>query len=66
MSPLFRTLKLLIAAEKIVCPGLIDQHIHITGGGGEEGPGSRIPEIMLSECLTAGITTAVGCWEPTV
>lgn len=53
-------LEIIDCSGKIVCPGLIDQHIHITGGGGEEGPGSRIPEIMLSECLTAGITTAVG------
>ncbi|MCX7745885.1 MAG: beta-aspartyl-peptidase [Clostridia bacterium] len=47
-------------SEKIICPGLIDQHVHITGGGGEEGPISRIPEIMLSEIATAGVTTLVG------
>lgn len=44
----------------LICPGFIDQHIHITGGGGEQGPVSRIPEIMLGELLEAGITTAVG------
>lgn len=47
-------------SNKIVCPGLIDQHVHITGGGGEEGPSSRIPELMLSEVIRAGVTTLVG------
>lgn len=43
-----------------VCPGIVDQHVHITGGGGEEGPISRIPEIRLSEITQAGVTTVVG------
>ncbi len=46
--------------DKIVCPGFIDQHLHITGGGGEEGFISRVPEIGLSDILIAGITTVVG------
>lgn len=41
-------------------PGFIDQHVHITGGGGEGGPATRTPEIMLSDLTTAGITTVVG------
>ncbi len=44
----------------LVCPGIIDQHVHITGGGGEEGPVSRIPEIMFSEIVETGVTTVVG------
>ncbi len=44
----------------LVCPGIIDQHVHITGGGGEQGPISRIPEIMFSEVVKAGVTTLVG------
>ncbi len=32
---------------KILAPGLIDQHVHITGGGGEAGYHSRTPEITL-------------------
>ncbi|TLM97488.1 beta-aspartyl-peptidase, partial [bacterium] len=40
--------------------GFIDQHVHITGGGGEGGPATRTPEIMLSDLTTAGITTVVG------
>ncbi len=46
--------------QNITCPGFIDQHVHILGGGGEEGPVSRIPEIGLSELTTAGVTTVVG------
>lgn len=41
-------------------PALVDQHMHILGGGGEQGPRSRIPEIMLSEIVLAGIGTVVG------
>lgn len=46
--------------DKIVCPGFIDQHLHITGGGGEEGFVSRIPEIKLRDIVSAGVTTVVG------
>jgi beta-aspartyl-dipeptidase (metallo-type) len=41
-------------------PGFIDQHVHIAGGGGEGGPATRTPEIMLSDLTTAGVTTVVG------
>lgn len=41
-------------------PGLIDQHVHITGGGGEGGFSTRVPEVMLSELTRHGITTVVG------
>ena len=53
-------LEIIDCKDKIVCPGFIDQHLHITGGGGEEGFVSRIPEIKLSDILVAGITTVVG------
>lgn len=43
-----------------VAPGLIDIHVHVTGGGGEQGPSSRVPEITLSQLLTNGVTTCVG------
>ena len=36
---------------KIVVPAYIDMHVHITGGGGEQGPASRVPESQLSEFL---------------
>jgi beta-aspartyl-dipeptidase (metallo-type) len=44
----------------LAVPGFIDQHVHIAGGGGEQGPLSRTPEIMLSDIISAGVTTVVG------
>jgi len=41
-------------------PGLIDQHVHMAGGGGEGGFHYRTPEISLSHITTAGVTTCVG------
>jgi beta-aspartyl-dipeptidase (metallo-type) len=45
----------------LVTPGLIDPHEHLLGGSGEEGFSTQSPEIQLSEIVTAGITTVVGC-----
>lgn len=41
-------------------PGFIDNHVHIIGGGGENGPASRIIEIAIDELIKAGITTVIG------
>lgn len=43
-----------------VVPGYIDGHIHITGGGGELGPASRVPECPLTALTTNGVTTVLG------
>ena len=48
------------AKGKIVIPGFIDQHVHITGGGGEGGFTTRVPESNLSDYIKGGITTAIG------
>lgn len=45
---------------KKLLPGFIDQHVHITGGGGEGSFRTRVPEISLSKLTTAGVTTVVG------
>lgn len=44
----------------ILTPGLIDQHVHVTGGGGEGSFHTRTPELMLSELIEGGITTVMG------
>ena len=42
-----------------VGPGYLDGHVHITGGGGEQGPGSRVPECRSSEIVSCGVTTVL-------
>jgi len=45
----------------ILVPGIIDNHVHIAGAGGEGGPATRTPEMSLSEMFEGGVTTVVGC-----
>jgi len=42
-------------------PGLIDNHVHIAGAGGEGGPSTRTPELTLSRMFEGGVTTVIGC-----
>jgi beta-aspartyl-dipeptidase (metallo-type) len=48
------------AEGKILTPGFIDQHIHITGAGGKRGFASMTPEIQISTLIACGTTTVVG------
>ena len=41
-------------------PGLVDAHVHVTGGGGEAGPETAAPAPGLSAYTTAGVTSVVG------
>lgn len=41
-------------------PGFIDQHVHVTGGGGEGSFITQVPPMRLSEPIKAGVTTLVG------
>ncbi|NVB42243.1 beta-aspartyl-peptidase [Pseudenhygromyxa sp. WMMC2535] len=43
-----------------LAPGLIDAHVHVTGGGGEAGYSSRVPALTLSQLTRAGVTSVVG------
>jgi beta-aspartyl-dipeptidase (metallo-type) len=49
------------ATGLILVPGLIDNHVHIAGAGGEGGPATRTPELTLSKMFEAGVTTVIGC-----
>lgn len=53
-------LETLDATGLTMTPGFIDQHIHVTGGGGEGGPKTRTPELVLSELVSCGTTSVVG------
>ncbi len=55
----FDGLTIIDGNDKLLLPGFIDNHVHITGGGGEGSFKSRVPEAMLSEFTTCGITTVV-------
>lgn len=48
------------AQGKIVTPGFIDQHVHVTGGGGQQGYASLVPEVTMSELVSCGTTTVLG------
>ena len=43
-----------------VIPGLIDGHVHLTGGGGEAGPETRVPPVPITRLTLGGVTSAVG------
>jgi len=60
LDPRLPGVEVLDAAGKTAVPGVIDQHVHITGGGGEGGLHTRVPELQLSAALRAGVTTLVG------
>ncbi|MDN3526680.1 beta-aspartyl-peptidase [Halomonas sabkhae] len=48
------------ARDLTAVPAFIDQHVHVTGGGGEGGFGTRCPEITATEIAAMGIGTVVG------
>ncbi|MDT8895711.1 beta-aspartyl-peptidase [Halomonas sp. I1] len=48
------------ARELTAVPAFIDQHVHVTGGGGEGGFVTRCPEITAAEIAAMGIGTVVG------
>ena len=41
-------------------PGLIDCHVHVTGGGGEDGFSTQAPTVPLSQFTRYGVTSVVG------
>lgn len=60
LDPTLPNLEIIEGDGRTAVPGYIDRHVHITGGGGENGFASRVPEINLSDCIRGGVTTLVG------
>ena len=48
------------AEGRIGVPGYFDQHVHVTGGGGEGGFIYKVPEITLQSIIEGGVTSLVG------
>lgn len=48
------------AEGKIVTPGFIDRHVHVIGGGGQQGFASLAPEVTVSELINCGTTCVLG------
>lgn len=48
------------AEGRVAVPGYFDQHVHVTGGGGEGGFIYKVPEITVSSIVEGGVTSLVG------
>jgi beta-aspartyl-dipeptidase (metallo-type) len=60
LEPNLKDLQVWNAEGKIVTPGLIDQHIHLSGAGGKDGFSSLTPEVQAVDLVRCGSTTTVG------
>ena len=58
--PMIDGISYIDATDKILTPGLIDRHIHMTGGGGEGGFCTQAPAVTASRLIRGGLTTVVG------
>ncbi len=54
------TVEVIDAGRRVLVPGFIDGHVHVTGGGGEGGFSTRTPELQLCTATKAGVTTVIG------
>ena len=58
--PAYEGCEVIDGTGKIVTPGIIDRHVHITGGGGEGSFKTQAPRVELSNLVEGGVTTVVG------
>lgn len=58
--PIINGIDCIDATGKILTPGLIDRHVHITGGGGEGGFCTQAPAVTASRLIHGGLTTVIG------
>lgn len=59
-ASMLKDVRIIDCSGKIIFPGFIDLHVHITGGGGEGGYTTRTFAAKAKEILNTGITTVVG------
>ena len=59
LPPALEVQSLDLAGRRVI-PGFVDCHVHVTGGGGEAGPHSKVPPLALSRFTRVGVTTVVG------
>lgn len=60
LEPVWEDTEVIEAEGRILIPGLIDQHVHIIGGGGEDGFASLIPPVRTRDCVQYGVTSVIG------
>ena len=60
LTPNLPDLAVVDASGLLALPGLVDEHVHVTGGGGEAGFSSRVPELTIDQLVSAGVTTVIG------
>lgn len=53
-------LEVIEASGLKLMPGIVDSHVHVTGGGGEGGFATRTPELPISDLAKGGVTTVIG------
>ena len=58
--PEYEDCQVIDGTGKIVTPGIIDRHVHVTGGGGEGSFHTQAPPVQLSKLIAGGVTTVVG------
>ncbi len=56
----FSDLQIIDVTDRIITPGIVDQHCHLIGAGGAAGPVSRTREIKIQQIIQAGVTSIVG------
>lgn len=59
-ASMFKNVEVIDCSNRIVFPGFIDLHVHITGGGGEGGYITRTASADAKDILQNGVTTVVG------
>lgn len=56
----YRNLETIDCGGMTAIPGYIDQHVHITGGGGEGGFSNQVPPLRVADAIEGGVTTLCG------